>query len=97
MLSKRKVRTILRSSLFSVAAGETQRLFIMNNDRWHIMQIKKAKTADDLQKCIAEIKYDQWEDMPWTKVESKMARVRNFFAYRCMVLGIRQDEVTNGR
>lgn len=54
----------------------------MTNDKWHMMQLKKAQTLEELRRCVEEIDYDVWENMTWTKVESKMDRVRNFYAYR---------------
>jgi len=54
----------------------------ITNDKWHMMQIKKAQTLEELRRCVEEIEYDVWENMTWTKVESKMDRVRNFYAYR---------------
>jgi len=54
----------------------------MTNDKWHMMQLKKAQTLEELRRCVEEIDYDVWEEMTWTKVESKMDRVRNFYAYR---------------
>lgn len=69
----------------------------MPNDRWHMMQIKKAQNIDDLRDCIFEIDYDKWEEMEWTLDEAKMNRVRNYFAFRCMSLGIKTSEVTSGR
>jgi hypothetical protein len=54
----------------------------ITNDKWHMMQLKKAQTLEELRRCVEEIDYDVWEEMTWTKVESKMDRVRNFYAYR---------------
>jgi hypothetical protein len=54
----------------------------ITNDKWHMMQLKKAQTLEELRRCVEEIDYDVWENMTWTKVESKMDRVRNFYAYR---------------
>lgn len=54
----------------------------MTNDKWHMMQLKNAQTLEELRRCVEEIDYDVWENMTWTKVESKMDRVRNFYAYR---------------
>ena len=54
----------------------------ITNDKWHMMQLKKAQTLEELRRCVEEIEYDVWEEMTWTKVESKMDRVRNFYAYR---------------
>ncbi len=52
----------------------------ITNDKWHMMQLKKAQTLEELRRCVEEIDYDVWEEMTWTKVESKMDRVRNFYA-----------------
>lgn len=54
----------------------------ITNDKWHMMQLKNAQTLEELRRCVEEIDYDVWENMTWTKVESKMDRVRNFYAYR---------------
>ena len=67
------------------------------NERWHMMQIKNAKNIDDLRECIAEIEYDKWEEMEWTMHAAKVNRVRNYFAFKCMSLGIKSSEVSNGR
>ena len=59
----------------------------ITNDKWHMMQLKKAQTLEELRRCVEEIDYDVWEEMTWTKVESKMDRVRNFYAYRKLTVG----------
>jgi hypothetical protein len=62
-----------------------------------MMHIKNAKNIDDLRECIAEIEYDKWEEMGWTMDQAKMNRVRNYFAFKCMSMGIKTSEVSNGR
>jgi len=69
----------------------------MPNEKWHMLRIKEAKNIDDLRECIAEIEYDKWEEMEWTMDAAKMNRVRNFFAFKCMSMGIKTSEVSNGR
>ena len=63
------------------------------NERWHMMQIKKAKNLDDLRGCMFEIDYDKWEQLEWTLDKAKMNRVRNYFAFRCMALGIKTSDI----
>ena len=67
------------------------------SERWHMMQIKSAKNINDLRECIAEIEYDKWEEMEWTMDQAKMNRVRNYFAFKCMSMGIKTIEVSDGR
>jgi len=67
------------------------------SERWHMMQIKSAKNINDLRECIAEIEYDKWEEMEWTMDQAKMNRVRNYFAFKCMSMGIKTSEVSDGR
>ena len=69
----------------------------MPNEKWHMLRIKEAKNVDDLRECIAEIDYDKWEEMEWTMDKAKLNRVRNYFAFKCMSMGINTSEVTNGR
>ncbi len=68
----------------------------MPNEKWHMLRIKEARNIDDLRECIAEIEYDKWEEMEWTKRQSKMNQVRNYFAFKCRSFGIRTSEVSNG-
>ena len=64
------------------------------NVRWHLLQIKKAGDRKELEDCAFEIDYDIWEDMEWTLDKSNVNRVRNYFAFRCMTLGIKTSEVS---
>lgn len=59
-----------------------------------MLRIKKAKNMDDLRECQADIDYDIWEDMGWTLDKANVNRVRNYFAFRCMTLGIKTSEVS---
>ena len=47
-----------------------------------MLRIKKAKNMDDLRECQADIDYDIWEDMEWTKVKKDLSRVRNYFRHK---------------
>jgi hypothetical protein len=58
-------------------------------------RIKAAKSMDDLRECQADIDYDIWEDMEWTLDKADVNRVRNYFEFRCMTLGINTSEVSN--
>lgn len=59
-----------------------------------MLRIKNAKNMDDLRECQAEIDYDIWEEIEWTLVKANVNRVRNYFAFRCMTLGIKTSEVS---
>ena len=52
------------------------------NCRWHMKRIKAAKSMDDLRECQADIDYDVWEDMEWTKVKKDLNRVKNYMQYK---------------
>ena len=45
-------------------------------------RIKAAKSMDDLRECQADIDYDVWEDMEWTKVKKDLNRVKNYMQYK---------------
>lgn len=57
-------------------------------------RIKAAKSMDDLRECQADIDYDIWEDMEWTLDKANVNRVRNYFEFRCMTLGINTRELS---
>lgn len=52
------------------------------NCRWHMQQIKNAKSMEDLRECQAEIDYDIWEEMEWTLVKKDLNRVQNYLQYK---------------
>ena len=64
------------------------------NVRWHMKQIKKATTSKELDDCMWEVDYDVWEEMEWTLDKANVNRVRNYFSFRCMTLGIKTSEVS---
>ena len=45
-------------------------------------RIKAAKNMDDLRECQADIDYDIWEEMEWTKVKKDLNRVKNYMQYK---------------
>ena len=57
-------------------------------------RIKAAKSIADLRECQADIDYDVWEEMEWTLDKANVNRVRNYFEFRCMTLGINTSEVS---
>ena len=58
------------------------------NCRWHMRQIKNARSMEDLRECQAEIDYDIWEEMEWTLVKKDLNRVQNYLQYK---IGVMQD------
>ena len=45
---------------------------------------------DDLRECQADIDYDIWEEMEWTKVKKDLNRVRNYM--QCKILKLEEAD-----
>jgi len=47
--------------------------------QFHLLQIAKAKTEQDMEQVFIDIDYDIWEDMPWTKNDYMLNQARQSY------------------